>query len=156
LLRSAQVRYDQSSMRSACLVGVVALAACGFTAGVTPTGDGGTRDGTAIDAARLDGGHRDGLDSGLRPNCYGEGVVTVCFGGSNALPIPTMPFNVNMGMTTMIDTSMTNGPNCNALQAQVSGNDVCVIAATTIGISGTLLAHGPNPLRRDRWNHGQR
>jgi hypothetical protein len=126
------------------MVAVIALAACSFTAGAV-TGDGAIADGKINDASRLDG-HHVIVDSGLPPNCYGQGVVTVCFGGSNALAIPTMPFNVNGSAMTMIDTSMNNGPNCKALQAQVGGNDVCVIAATTIGISGTLIAHGPNPL----------
>jgi hypothetical protein len=111
-----------------CLVG-----ACGFTPGVANNGgdDGGMNrpDGPVqVDAAvvPIDG-----------PNCYGKGLLQVCF--DDALP---GTFTAPPSGTLATDTDA----NCTKVFTQPSGRELCVVAAQTIDVAVDLRAIGNRPL----------
>lgn len=88
-------------------------------------------------AAPLDSGVNPSIDA--RPNapgCFGTDPFVICLAA-----LPTAPLSISL--TTKIDT--TNSPMCVATTSSSSA-DYCVVAATTIAITGRLRAIGSKPL----------
>jgi hypothetical protein len=99
---------------------IVFLAAC---SGDSPS---------APDAAFYDGSMTSDAQS-----CFGSGTFTICIPGD-----PSGPLAVSS--TTAIDTSQDT--TCTFVQPQPLGPDLCVVTATSINITGMLVATGSRPL----------
>ncbi len=88
----------------------------------------------------------DASGSGSATSCYGSGVVQVCFGGSGELPVPTASYDLVSTQRLVLDTTKVDDADCAALQMQADGTKVCVIAGTTVTLSGKLETTGANAL----------
>jgi hypothetical protein len=68
--------------------------------------------------------------------CYGVGIVQVCF---STLPVgnPNLPIG---------GTFNTDGAGCTLVVGQQAGPALCVIAATSVTVTGNLVAIGNRPL----------
>jgi hypothetical protein len=117
-----------------CLVLAAVSAGCSFPPGVLPPSDGGAID-APLDAAI------DAPPDAFDPNCFGKSPFTVCLATSPSAPI-TLP--------TAVNTSANGNNNCSSIggaTGMVSGVEVCVIAGTSITVSGTLVGvFGSRPL----------
>lgn len=128
---------------------IAAFAACSFDPAQAPTDAplGVVIDANAIDGAMIDAGSGSSCSgSGFTSNCVGDGLIQICFGsGSNDVATPTTSFAVASTATAMIDSTMVGGANCTALLSQSTGQ-LCVVAATSVTIDGTLHVMGPNAI----------
>jgi hypothetical protein len=70
--------------------------------------------------------------------CFGQGVVQVCLDTAPTRAV-TLPGAVNP-----LDTSAAT--NCTKIVTQTSGPELCVIAGTTVTVSGSFAAIGTRPL----------
>ena len=133
------------------LVLVVVLAGCGFQSNASQLAPIDGNDGTdaiapatsdaAVSADASGPGRPDATMPPVPPDtqlCFGTGILTVCL---NALP--TNPVNL-AGSATPFDTSVA--ANCTQLIAQTGGPELCMIAGTTVTVSGPLTAIGTRPL----------
>lgn len=112
---------------------LVLLAGCSFQHGVIASGDGGP-DGD-IDASTV-------IDvDAFDPNCFGKSPFTICL-----QELPTDPVMMPSG----VNTSSTGDPSCESIGGvvrTVTGVEACVIAGTTITVSGPLVGvYGERPL----------
>lgn len=118
------------------------LAGCGFdiSAGAidAPTGSRDAAD--AADAATVADADSDAaIDSPLNTTdasqCYGTGLVTVCL---TTLPTQgaTLATQINTGVDAM----------CTQIVTPAAGPQLCVIAGTSVTVTGTVVAIGARPL----------
>ena len=112
-------------------LGLILLAACKFSTNIS--GDGGV-DGKEIDAAI------DAPPDMMQANCFGSGMMYVCV---DAPPSGTEDLNNN----NTLDTDACNIVN-SSKRMTVGGQQVCVIAATTImlGAADDVVISGSLPL----------
>jgi hypothetical protein len=134
-------RRQLGYFRAVRVLGFIAiLAACNFQSTPAPATEvDASAEAPGSDAAALDAAPV--VDAAILPDaqlCYGVGVVKVCF---PALPSGT----VNLpGGVNPLDTSVN--ASCTLVVAQQGGPPLCVIAGTTVTVSGTLVAIGTRPL----------
>jgi len=125
---------------------VVALAGCGFQSNPVQVAPIDGRDG--VDAASGSRGPDGAVtvhmpDAAIPPMppdariCFGVGALTVCLNVVPAAPVTLV------GSATPFDTS---GPGCTQLVTQTAGPELCVIAGTSITVTGALVAVGARPL----------
>jgi hypothetical protein len=70
--------------------------------------------------------------------CFGQGLVQVCLDSAPG-PAVTLP-----GAMNPLDTTVDG--NCTKIVPQTSGPELCVIAGTTVTVSGSFAAIGARPL----------
>lgn len=108
---------------------------CSFQGHAIGDAAGSDHGGDATDAPNTDGADARLVDAG--PNCYGAGAVVVCLSSppDTALMLPTAvnPFDTGAGA-------------CDQLVPQTNGPDLCVLAGTTVKVSGNFIAIGTLPL----------
>ena len=130
---------------------VVVLAGCGFQTNPLQIAPIDGNDGVDPDAERSGPGLPDGssttnlpdaaipipLDAPAATTCFGVGVLTVCLD-----VVPTAPVTI-ASSTTPFDTS---GAGCTQVVTQPAGPELCVIAGTSVTVTGSLVAVGARPL----------
>jgi hypothetical protein len=115
------------------LATVVLLAGCDFQAGVMTPASPDASDASAAPDAAPDA-------PVILPDarmCFGT-LVNVCF---QSLPIAAVRFE---GAVPPIDTGVD--ASCTRIVTQTGGPSLCVIAGTSVTVSGSLVATGPRPL----------
>jgi len=123
-------------MRVVGAVLCLAFGACGFTPSAANNGNGGDDGGIA----RPDGPDAM-IDAGMRlidgPNCFGKGMLQVCFDS----PLPgTFTAPPSGTLATDIDA------NCTKVFTQAGGRELCVVGAQVMDVADDLRSSGNRPL----------
>jgi hypothetical protein len=114
---------------------VVLLAACGFQASPSQ--------GTTSDANGPGGGSDAGPGSGSDGSmgdanmCFGKGLLKLCLAA-----LPSQP--KTLSASSSYDTG--DNANCTQVVTQASGPDLCVVAGTTVTVTGNVVATGSRAL----------
>jgi hypothetical protein len=125
-------------VRGVKLLGLIAtLSACSFQSTRAPGQDSDANGGGPGSDVAVDGSPDAVIPPDLR-TCFGVGVVSVCLAvqPSGAVNLP--------GVNSTIDTTLSG--NCVQVVAQQGGPSLCVIAGTTVTVSGSFVAIGARPL----------
>jgi len=120
---------------------IASLVGCGFhsSAGQAPS------DGSVPPVLDAPDASIDAPDAMVLPDaqsCFGTGLLKgVCL-----VPLPSAPVTLPRG-NAVINTDATGGANCDRLVTQTGGGpQLCVIAGTTITVTGSIAATGGHPL----------